>query len=478
MRTITQGTLQAWRLAAIGAVGNPAARPFFALLVVAATLASGWAIAALPVPLALSVIGGVVGATLWLQMPVLAAYALVATIPFELSFSLGGIDGVSVRDLFIAVLAVSTLLALAGRSRRLAGLRTPFVRRVLVVWCFLVVWCTITFLLGPANSWLLSDTVHNLWFVYGDTYRALLVFPLLVIHLDRGRPIEFVLDLIVAVATGVALNGILLARSSGEVATAHFEHNNPFAGYLVLVLPLAAARAVRESRPGMRFLYLGGMLVMVRALWLAGSRGGLVAFLASMAAMAIFLPRRQVAVLMVLVLTGLVVLIAVSPHLPMLDRFLVLRDVKEVETFQWREEQWGLFLQRVAARPMLGWGSDVDESMLELDRARTAHNAFLALAVKNGIPATCAWIMLLGLALTLALRRLFSPGHGADRWFWVAFLGFLAAIVVHNLVESMLLTLVSQHLFWTLMACAALLSLPPRLPGTPVAIPSSDVRRV
>ena len=47
-------------------------------------------------------------------------------------------------------------------------------------------------------------------------------------------------------------------------------------------------------------------------------------------------------------------------------------DPKEVETFQWRQEQWGIFIQRIQDRPMLGYGSDVDESLKDLDRARTA----------------------------------------------------------------------------------------------------------
>ena len=142
----------------------------------------------------------------------------------------------------------------------------------------------------------------------------------------------------------------------------------------------------------------------------------------------------------------------------MLNRFLVLRNVEEVETFQWRQEQWQIFIDRIRQRPLLGWGSDVDESLKDLDRARTAHNAFLALAVKSGIPATGAWIVILALAVAEALRRVMSPRSLDARWFWAGMLAFLAAIVVHNLVESMLLTTVSQGIFWTEMACAAYLS--------------------
>src|SRR6185295_13717590 len=68
--------LKSWRLAALGAMGDPAARPAFALTIAVATFASGWAIAFLSPSLALAVIGGVVGLTLWLQAPELGVYAL------------------------------------------------------------------------------------------------------------------------------------------------------------------------------------------------------------------------------------------------------------------------------------------------------------------------------------------------------------------------------------------------------------------
>ena len=459
MRAVSPRVLESWRLAAVGAVGDPAARPIFAMLIAGATLASGWAIASLPPKLALSVMGAVVGLTLWLQAPVLAVYGLAAIIPFSLDLTLGGINGASLRDPILMALGVSVATAVAARQPRIDRLKTGFARRIMWIWVPLGIWFTISFLLGPANAGILSGPFQNAWYIYGDLWRQLLVFPLVVVCLGDRRSVEIVLNLIVLVGAGVAINAILLAAGSDENATGHFDHNNPLAGYLVMVLPWAAARAALHHDKTTRIVSAVAMVPMLRALWLAGSRGGLVAFLVSMAVLVLFFSMRRVAALGVAGLVGLSVLLGARGFdIPMLKRFMVLRDYKEVETYQWRQEQWQIFIDRIKERPLLGWGSDVDEGLVALERARTAHNAFLAYAVKAGLPGSIAWVVILSLSVALALRRVLST-RGLDlRWFWAGMLSFLAAIVMHNMVESMLLTAVSQGLFWTILACAAVLA--------------------
>jgi O-antigen ligase len=451
--------LKSWRLAALGAMGAPEIRPAFALTIALAACASGWAIASLSPSQALAVIGGVVGLTLWLQAPELGVYALVAILPFGLEYSVGGVQGVSLRDALLLAMGVSVLSTLMSRTRRVERLKSRFTRRILWIWAPLLVWSSITFVLGPANQSFLKDTFHNAWYIWGDTWRSMFVFPLVLMGLGQLRSVDKVQDILSAVGAGVSINAILLARGSDENAMGHFDHNNQLAGYLVMVLPLALARAAMHPDRRTRIFSAVAAVPMLRALWLAGSRGGLVAFLAALAILALFMPRRRLAAGGAVGLAVLALVVGMrGGDIPMLNRFLVLRDVKDVETFQWRQEQWQIFIERIRQRPVLGWGSDVDESLVDLDRARTAHNAFLALAVKSGIPATGAWIVILVLSVVQTLRRVMSPRSPDGRWFWAGMLAFLAAIVVHNLVESMLLTTVSQGLFWTEMACAAYLS--------------------
>lgn len=424
---------------------------------------AGWAIATLPPARACAVIGGAVGCVLWLQAPELAVYALAAIAPFSLSFSIGTIDGIGARDVLLLALAISALTTLGSGSPRLARFTAPRTRLLLMLWIFLLAWGTITFLLGPANQWLLSDKIHNAWFVWCDIGRPLCVFPVMLACLDGRRMVERVMLLFVLVGAGVAVNAIWLAGSMEDNAHGHFETGNSLAGYLILVLPLAAARLATTRNNLERGLCGVAMVLMLRALWLAGSRGGLVAFLVSMIVLACFIPRRRVAAASVAALAALLLVVGLRgglQHIPMLERFSVLTDVKDVETFQWRQEQWAIFLERIKGRPLLGYGSDVDESLKDLDRARTAHNAFLALSVKSGIPVAAAWAAVLLLVAGLAVRCALAPREESDRPFWYALLSFLGALVMHNMVESTLVTPVVQDLFWISTACAMLLGMP------------------
>ena len=431
-----------------------------ATTVVAVGLAAGWAVASLPPTLVLLLIGGTLAVTLWYQAPGLAVYALVAVCPFELSYSVAGIDGIGAQEGLLIALIVLVMALVASRSPRLVRLRTPLTRGLLLLWAFLLVWGAITFLLGPANEWLLTTPVRNAWQVYRDIGRSLLVFPLVLLCLDGRSSAERAIHILVMVGAGVALNAIWLARGSDGFATGHFSTGNALGGYLILVIPFAVAHVFSHGSVAIRLMHGLALALMIRAVWLAGSRGALVAVFAALAAMALFLPRRRVAAGAVLGLAALTVIVGMRGgllNIPMVSRFIVLRDVREVDTLQWRQEQWSIFIQRIRDRPILGYGSDVDESLRDLDRARTAHNAFLALSVKSGLPAAVAWMVFLLLMGGLALRRALAPTPAEARVFWIGLVGFLAALIMHNMVESTLLTPPSQKVFWIVAASALVL---------------------
>jgi O-antigen ligase len=234
---------------------------------------------------------------------------------------------------------------------------------------------------------------------------------------------------------------------------------------MVMMMPLASAQLLLGDRPLRRVLHGTALAVMLRALWLSGSRGGLVAFLASFGILAIFVPRRRAVAVGAAGLVGVALVVALRGdvlNMPMMQRFIVLTDVKDVDTFQWRQEQWAIFIQRIRDRPWLGSGSDVDESLLEMDRARTAHNAFLALSVKSGIPSAVAWALALIALLGLSLRGILRSCTAQEKAFWVGALSFLVGLVLDNMVESNLLSLPAQHCFWIVASCSLLMASPER----------------
>ena len=435
-------------------------------LIVALGLAAGWAVVYLPPWMAIAPLAGLVAATVWLQIPVISLYALAAVAPFDLSYQIGGLKDARIQDALILTLSVSTVTALLAGSRRRLRLKLPMSKILLALWCFLLAWGTIAFLVGPANQWLLKDAAHNTWYVYQDIGRSLLVFPLVLVCLENRQTVTRLVDLMVLTGAAVSLDAIWLARYSQENATGPFGHPNGLAGYMVLIMPLAAAQLLMGDRPLMRILHGAALAAMMRALWLSGSRGGLVAFLASFVVVAIFVPRRRAVAVGAAALIGLMLVLALRGNLlnlPMMNRFAVLTDVKDVETFQWRQEQWAIFIQRIRERPWMGTGSDVDESLRDLDRARTAHNAFLALSIKSGVPTAVAWGLLILVMLGTSLRGVLRALTTAEKAFWIGALSFLVALAVHNLVESTLLAVVTQHCFWIIAAATLLMRCPPGL---------------
>jgi O-antigen ligase len=441
-------------------------------LVLVLGLAAGWAVVYLPPWMALAPLAGLLATTVWLQIPEISLYALAAIAPFELSYQIGGLNDVRIQDALIVTLSVSAVTALLAGSRRRLRLKVPITKVLLALWLFLLIWGTVAFLLGPANQWLLKDATHNAWYVYRDIGRSLIVFPLVLLCLDNRKSITRLIDTMVATGVFVALDAIWLTRYSEENAAGPFGHPNALAGYMVMIMPLAAAQLLMGERPQRRVLHGAALAVMLRALWLSGSRGGLVAFLASFAVLAIFVPRRRAVAVGAAGLIGLALVVALRGdvlNMPMMQRFIVLTDVKDVETFQWRQEQWAIFIQRIGEHPWLGTGSDVDESLRDLDRARTAHNAFLALSVKSGIPSAVAWGLMLSALLGRSLRGVLQSMTTQEKAFWVGVLSFLVGLVFDNLVESNLISVPAQHCFWIVTACSLLMASPDRsLVGHPV----------
>jgi len=213
------------------------------------------------------------------------------------------------------------------------------------------------------------------------------------------------------------------------------------------------------------------LLIMARALMLTSSRGGYVAFLASFLPIAFLVPRRRIATAGAAALIALAFVLVVKTDLlekPRVRRLLTLTAPSEVANLQWRQEQWGFFFDRIGERPVLGTGSDIDQSLLEMDRLGTAHNVFLALALKSGWPMAGLWVILFGVLGVLAARRSLETGPGDEaRGLWLGILGCLTAAAVHGMVEASLLLPQSQHLFWILAAAAAAAAAAPSMSASP-----------
>lgn len=427
-----------------------------------------WGIVFFPPFLAVGVACVCFAAAMWLIFPEVATYTLVSLCPFALTYEVGGLEGVRIHDALLVALGISSVTSLLAGSHRVRRFSTPMGRILFGVWLFLLVWGSVTFLLGPVNQWFLKGPIHNTWYLYRGVWRLLLPFPLLLLCIDDRRAARRVIDLTLIVATGVALDAIWLVWQTGWVARGPYRAQNELASLMILSLPFMVSRLLLEAGWLRRLLHGVGLLILFRALWLTGSRGGLVAFLASLLPMSLLVPRRRLVAFgtVGIVLLSLVV-VAKGDVLdrPFVQRFLTLGQGSEMQTFKWRQEQWAFFLQHVYERPWLGRGSEVDESLKEMGRLTTPHNGYLGLAVSAGIPAVVAWVTLLGALLLGATWCAMSPNRTAERAFWIGLMGCLVALAAHNTVDSSFQALPSEQFFWTLAALALVYSAPERGPA-------------
>jgi len=418
-----------------------------------------WAVVTLPPPAAAALTLGGFGATLWILQPEIAVLALTGICPLLLAFDFGEMRELRVHDLLLGLLALSTITSLRSAQQRWQRFSGFPAGVLLGLWAFLLLWGTVTYLLGPANQWLLKDPLRNSWYLYRDVWRVLLPFPLLAFCLKSRLEARRVIDLLLAVSTLAAAYAVVQAMRTGEHASEPFLTKNSLADYVVLAIPFVLSRLLLGHGGTERILHAGALLILLRALWLSGSRGGLVAFVASLLPFALFVPRRRVmaAAAGVLIFLSIVAVWRVDLlDRPMVRRFATLASPTEEENLQWREEQWGIFLERVAKRPWLGTGSEMDVGLAEKGRAMTAHNVYLGLAVRSGLPNLAAWLALLGLIGLWAGREASREKAATDRTLWVGLGGCLVALVVSNLVETSLLMPQVQQFLWTVLAISLL----------------------
>lgn len=265
------------------------------------------------------------------------------------------------------------------------------------------------------------------------------------------------IDLTLLVSVACALYALAGSMMSHRSAHGHFDSKNELAMFLVVVIPLALAQALVANDWRRRVIYALATLIMMRVLLLSQSRGGYVAFFASLLPLALFVPRRRLVAASTAGIIALVLVGLLGGDLldrPNVKRILALQKPNEIHTMQWRQEQWAHFKDGVKERPLLGTGSGEDKSLLSTGRLGTAHNAFLSIAYRSGLPAAAAWFIFLGTVGLLSWRRTYLSVEVRERAFWLGLLGSLTALLTHGMVESALDGLRVQQFIWTLTAVA------------------------
>ncbi|MCX6021005.1 MAG: O-antigen ligase family protein [Chloroflexi bacterium] len=265
-----------------------------------------------------------------------------------------------------------------------------------------------------------------------------------------------------------------------------FGQPNPFAGYLALILPLLLALAL--GKPGapapswrLRSLLAAAGTLMLAAVGMSLSRGAWIALAGAVAVVLALHSGTGRRILGVSFLAALLVAVfgavgALPPELlsrlEIVTQYLQLFDARHVtltpQNFALVERMaiWQAAAAMSSDHPVLGVGiGNFDAFYLAyalrgwLDLPGHAHNVYLTLLAETGViglAVYCAAYLALAVSVLRAWRRALRPDAPADAYPWaVGALGMLAALTLHNLLDSLYVHGIPVHLGLVLGATLA-----------------------
>ncbi len=412
---------------------------------------------------------------------VLAALTGAAAIVVPLVFVTDRLDAFALPKVTVLrFFAVVMLVVIAVRM-----MRSGFPR---LEWILPVDGAVAAFLVLNVAAWALSIDPYQSFFGERFQYQGLLTILLYVGFFYVARFVfgaeRRLVWLFAAVAgTGAAVSAYALLQRAGfdpwweELLRGRVFSSigqpNALAAYLVVVIPAAAALALR-ARGTWRLLWWGVVAAGVVAAGLTLSRGGYLGLVAGTAVAGVAvvaagrLERRRVVVglVAIAVLVGLLALVPQvrSESAQILDRAASSADVGSFTT-RHRLDLWRIGYEIALDHPVVGAGQETfpqlfpeyRDAVLSPYRAQTffpyrpesPHNVYLATAAGSGLPALAAYVVFVIAALVIVGR---ARAGMRDEWTPVALAAIVAAGVGH-LVTDLFVTaeVTATWLFWVLL---------------------------
>jgi O-antigen ligase len=275
-----------------------------------------------------------------------------------------------------------------------------------------------------------------------------------------------------AMLQGLAPNGklywIFPLEQGGFIYGPYVNHNH-YAGLMEMLLPFPLVLAASRFTDGIRKLVVAGIAaLMAGSIFLSGSRGGMVAFVAQMLVLGVLLVRKREGSWKQPLMLG--------AFLAMVIVFLVWMGSNEVTHrlisihSEAREEIGGGTrisidrdcLRMFAKRPFLGWGLGTFPIVYPGFRSfyttffvNQAHNDYLQLLVETGVAGFSIAVWLMVLVFRRAAGKLKNWTDTASGALTVAALLGCVGILVHSFLDFNLQIPANAALFYVLCAIAA-----------------------
>jgi len=362
-----------------------------------------------------------------------------------------------------------------GVLRRPPDATRARLRPMFRLWVLLGVCYSIAYVSAPVNQGGLTDPVRIAYQVYRYCWRPIMFYPLVLLLVSNDP--RRLGGMTGAIMLGGALSALMAIFQgyTGSDAVGPFGGRNELGGALVGPCVLAITSIAVEQKQRRWLLTIAAALVIVRGLVFCGSRGAFVGCAAGVMMFFAFFMLSGAGLMRVLrygaaAVALLVALLIVNPDIlnrPSIQHLLSARGGTTDENMQWRMQQrWPHFIGMIKESPWVGTGTDQDVSLSFT--GNTPHNGYLSLAMIHGVPAA-ALIVLFCISSILRGIQVYSRAgpRVEDRLFCLVAASTIAGVLVHNIVESTLVTPFVQNLIWSLCALIGARAVNARRPSTP-----------
>ena len=423
-----------------------------------AGLALGAALTGAPPNIVLGTLAALVAIGAAIYRPALGLAVLAFSYPFDLTTYAGPLK-LTTSEALIVILAMVLI------GRHLLRHPPPIERTPLDLPVLIFAVATVLALLGLGGY--LSDQLVALVKAAG----GFLLFVIVTQSLRERREVWLVVAAVLVAGLILAVQTIVPILSGTDVvsalnrATGNVIDPNLFAGYLVILIPLALAAGL-ASRWRWAPLLAGFAIVLLGAALIATlSRGGWLGFLVGIATMAVLLPGRRRLVLGVA--GGAVLILLIGLIGPVADRLGSSSGASPLETFLDRVPIWSVAISIFIQHPIFGigvnnFGNYIGAFDPTLD-VNQAHDLFLNILVERGLLGITAFaILLVALFRTLLLSVQLAP-NSRYRVLAVGVTASFAAFLADSLFDVAYYDYKILLLFWLLAGVAASL---PRLFAT------------
>lgn len=357
--------------------------------------------------------------------------------------SIAGIKGISLSNLSVFLLILGWLVSVA--LKRGLFMWNGLYKYLFVFMLILIVSIPIKYITGEFDNLSLLNEIFFLKNWLEPFFLFILVFNVI---RDKLTCKKAVFGLIIVLMSSVLVTLLVVSDLAmiGKISYAHdghwpgFAEPNQYAAYLVLMVPLLFSAIIMQRSIMTKHLGTICAILTTSTIISTGSRGGILAFLASMTIYAILLFKNRIIGKQVLLLAGFAFGLVLAGSLLFLPEWIIDRTKARItftenpreltiDTYSsGRIQLWTWGLEAFFERPVFGHGQNAFHSLLE-QRYRShgdTHNMYLKYLVDHGLVGFFAFVLILVHLVRISLIELRKTTDPYGKMLYFSFLsGFL-----------------------------------------------------